>query len=124
MMKGALETLPEASQVAGADYLFVSTFLMRQASGAHLATAIACLYSLYQTEASRHGIHLMNLCIGAMMLYINLNHAGVPLGWQPFVSFHGQMVGIVFAPYWLVATYLHYKGFKSAKALSKGHSLF
>lgn len=53
----------------------------------------------------RHPAHLTFIFIGLAVLLANLNHAGLPFGYNPMVSTNGARLGIVFPAFWLVHIY-------------------
>ena len=115
MLDAALDATPEKKKSAGADYVFLLLFEQRQGSLAFLAVIAGVVYGLTLTLVERNPLHLMFAVMSVLFMLVNANHAGIPfLGHHPKVSRHGRNVGIVFAPFWAVATVLNVLAFSSS----------
>jgi hypothetical protein len=67
------------------------------------------------TLTERNPLHLVLGVMSALFMLVNANHAGIPLlGHHPRVTRHGRNVGIVFAPFWAIATILNFVAFSSS----------
>jgi hypothetical protein len=79
--------------------------------------AAGALYGLALPLADRDALHLVFGVMAALFALVNANHAGLPfLGTHPRLSRNGRHVGIVFAPYWALATVLNALAFSAASA--------
>jgi hypothetical protein len=75
------------------------------------------IYGLTLTLGERNPLHLVLVVMSALFMLVNANHAGIRfLGHHPRVSRHGRHVGIVFAPFWAVATVLNVLAFIASQA--------
>jgi hypothetical protein len=114
MLDAALNAAPRDKAPAGADYIFLMLFEQRQGALAFIAVAAGVLYGLSLPTADRHALHLVFGVMAALFALVNANHAGIPgLGHHPRVSRNGRNVGILFAPFWVVAAILNYIGFSN-----------
>lgn len=115
MLDAALGAMPETKGQAGADYVFLMLFEQRQGALAFIAVTVGVFYGLTLPVADRHALHLVFGVMAALFTLVNANHAGLPfLGHHPKISRNGRNVGLVFAPFWAVATVLNYLAFTSA----------
>ena len=115
MLDSALDATPEEKKEAGADYVFLLLFEQRQGSLAFLAVIAGVIYGLTLTLVERNPLHLVLAVMSVLFMLVNANHAGIRfLGHHPRVSRHGRNVGIVFAPFWAVATVLNVLAFSSS----------
>lgn len=117
MLDAALEAAPEDKAPAGADYVFLVLFEQRQGALAFIAVAAGVFYGLTLPLADRHALHLVFGVMAALFALVNANHAGVTLlGHHPRVSRNGRNVGMVFAPFWVVAAGLNMLAFSASNA--------
>ncbi len=111
MLDSALDTVPVEKKRTGADYIFVLLFEQRQQGGLWLAVAAGSIYGLTLSLVDRNPLHFV-YGIFLLMMLTNANHAGIPfLGNHPRVSQNGKTVGIVFTPFWAVATFCNVLAF-------------
>lgn len=117
MLDAAVDAAPHAKREAASDYVFLMLFEQRQGSLAFLSVVAGVIYGLTLTLAERNPLHLVLVVMSALFMLVNANHAGVPfLGHHPRVSRHGRHVGIVFAPFWAVATVLNVLAFAASQS--------
>lgn len=117
MLDAALEAAPQDKAPAGADYVFLVLFEQRQGALAFIAVAAGVFYGLTLPLADRHALHLVFGVMTALFALVNANHAGAKLlGHHPRVSRTGRNVGIVFAPFWVVAAGLNMLAFAASNA--------
>lgn len=97
--------------------MFLMLFEQRQGSLAFVAAAVGVLYGLGLGVEARAPLHLVFGVMSALFALVNANHAGIPgLGHHPRVSRHGRHVGLLFAPFWLVAAALNLMAFAGGQA--------
>jgi len=117
MLDAALGAAPQNKASAGADYVFLMLFEQRQGALAFIAVAAGALYGLTLPLADRHALHLVFGIMAALFALANANHAGLPFpGNHPRLSRNGAHVGIVFAPFWALATVMNALAFSAATA--------
>lgn len=115
MLDAAVDTAPAEKKEAASNYVFLLLFEQRQGSLAFLSAVVGVAYGLTLTLAERHPLHLVLGVMAALFMLVNLNHAGVRfLGHHPRVTRHGRNVGIVFGPFWALATVLNVMAFSSS----------
>lgn len=108
MLDVAHDSLPAAKQRAKEDYIFLLLFEQRQGGIGFTAVALGAIYGFTLSVVERNPLHFMYGIIALLMMFVNANHAGVPLlGHHPKVSKSGRNVGIVFTPFWLVVLILN-----------------
>ena len=111
--------LDPVKQHAGRDYVFMLSMEQRQASGWFVAGAAAAAYASVLPLEQRHPLHFIFLVSALFMAFINANHAGLPLGWNPLVTDAGELLGMVLGPFWLVTALFNFKGFVDSRAALK-----
>lgn len=117
MLDAAVDAAPDAKKEAASDYVFLMLFEQRQGSLAFLSVVVGVIYGLTLTLAERNPLHLVLAVMSALFMLVNANHAGIRfLGHHPRVSRHGRHVGMVFAPFWGVATVLNVLAFTASQA--------
>lgn len=117
MLDAAVEAAPLEKRRAGEDYVFLLMFEQRQGAICFAAAALGAIYGLTVGLADRDALHFVFGIIALLMMLVNANQAGLPLfGSHPRVSTNGKHVGLVFAPFWAVATGLNWLGFAYALA--------
>jgi hypothetical protein len=115
MLDAAVDAAPDGKKKAASDYIFLMLFEQRQGSLAFLSVIAGVLYGLTLTLPERNPLHLVLAVMAALFMLVNLNHAGIPfLGNHPRVTRDGRNVGIVFAPFWALATVLNVLAFSSS----------
>ncbi len=115
MLDAAVGTAPEAKKEAASNYIFLMLFEQRQGSLAFLSVIVGVVYGLTLPLAERNLLHLVLGVMAALFMLVNANHAGIRfLGHHPRVTRIGRNVGIVFAPFWAVATVLNVLAFSSS----------
>lgn len=108
MLDAARDAGPAGKEAAAKDYVFLMLFEQRQGGIAFASVAAAVFYALTLPLGERHVLHAMLVVMSGLFALVNANHAGIPgLGHHPRISRHGRHVGILFAPFWLVATVLN-----------------
>lgn len=117
MLDAAVVAAPDDKKEAASDYVFLMLFEQRQGSLAFLSVVVGVIYGLTLTLGERNPLHLVLVVMSALFMLVNANHAGIRfLGHHPRVSRHGRHVGIVFAPFWAVATVLNVLAFIASQA--------
>jgi hypothetical protein len=117
MLDAARDVIPAPKRTAAEDYVFLMLFEQRQGALAFLSVIVGAVYGLGLTLDERAPLHLMFAVLSALFALVNANHAGIPgLGTHPRVSRHGRNVGIVFAPFWIVAAVLNALAFAAGTA--------
>ena len=112
MLDEAVDAAPADKKVAASDYVFLMIFEQRQNSLAFFGVMVGVFYGLTLTLVERNPLHLVLAVMAALFMLVNLNHAGIRLlGNNPRVTRHGRNVGIVFAPFWAIATVLNVLAF-------------
>jgi hypothetical protein len=115
MLDAAVDAAPDDKNEAASNYIFLMLFEQRQGSLAFLSVAVGVIYGLTLTLTERNPLHLVLGVMSALFMLVNANHAGIPLlGHHPRVTRHGRNVGIVFAPFWAIATILNFVAFSSS----------
>jgi hypothetical protein len=115
MLDAGVDAVPAAKKEAASDYVFFMLFEQRQGSLAFLSVIVGVIYGLTLTLTERNPLHLVLGVMAALFMLVNLNHAGIPfLGQHPRVTRHGRNVGIVFGPFWALATVLNVLAFSSS----------
>ena len=115
MLDAAIDAAPAAKKEAASDYIFFMLFEQRQGSLAFISVIAGVVYGLTLTLAERNPLHLVLGVMAALFALVNLNHAGIPfLGHHPRVTRHGRNVGIVFGPFWALATVLNLSAFSAS----------
>jgi hypothetical protein len=115
MLDAAVDAAPDDKNEAASDYIFLMLFEQRQGSLAFLSVVVGVIYGLTLTLTERNPLHLVLGVMSALFMLVNANHAGIPLlGHHPRVTRHGRNVGIVFAPFWAIATILNFVAFSSS----------
>ena len=115
MLDAAVDAAPAAKKVAASDYVFLMLFEQRQGSLAFLSVIAGVIYGLRLTLVDRNPLHLVLGVMAALFMLVNLNHAGIRfLGHHPRVTRHGRNVGIVFGPFWALATVLNVLAFSAS----------
>jgi len=115
MLDAAVETAPGEKQEAASNYIFLMLFEQRQGSLAFLSVVAGVVYGLTLTLTERNPLHFVLGVMAALFMLVNANHAGIRfLGHHPKVTRHGRNVGLVFAPFWAVATVLNVLAFSSS----------
>lgn len=108
MLDAARAAGPGDKASAADDYVFLMLFEQRQGGIAFLSVVAGSLYGLGLSPDQRAPLHLMFAVMAVLFAFVNANHAGIPgLGRHPKVSRHGRHVGMVFAPFWLIAAALN-----------------
>lgn len=116
MLDAARAATPPQKAQTSEDYLFLLLFEQRQGAIGFAAAAAGSFYGLGLGLADRDALHLVFGVVSILMLLVNANHAGVPgLGHHPRVSRNGKHVGMVFVPFWAVASVLNLLGFMAAQ---------
>jgi hypothetical protein len=112
MLDAAVDAAPAAKKKAASDYVFLMLFEQRQGSLAFISVIAGVIYGLTLTLVERNPLHLVLAVMAALFMLVNLNHAGIPfLGHNPRVTRDGRNVGIVFGPFWALATVLNVLAF-------------
>lgn len=112
MLDAAREAGPPGKEAAADDYLFLMLFEQRQGGIAFLSVVAGVVYGLGLTLEGRAPLHLVFAVMSILFALVNANQAGIPgLGHHPRVSRHGRNVGILFAPFWVVAAALNVLAF-------------
>lgn len=112
MLDAAIASAPEGKKTAAKDYIFLLLFEQRQNSLALWAVIAGIIYGFQLPLGERETLHFLLMVMSALFTLVNANHAGIPfLGHHPKVSRNGRNVGIVFVPFWLASTVLHYLAF-------------
>jgi hypothetical protein len=115
MLDAAVDAAPAAKRMAASDYVFLMLFEQRQGSLAFISVIAGVIYSLTLTLVERNPLHLVLGVMAALFMLVNLNHAGIRfLGHHPRVTRHGRNVGIVFGPFWALATVLNVLAFSAS----------
>lgn len=115
MLDAARGAAPAAKSETGDDYVFLLLFEQRQGALAFISLAVGALYGLSLSLDAREPLHLLFSVMAALFAVVNANHAGVPgLGRHPRISRRGRNVGILFAPFWIVAAVLNVIAFTAA----------
>ena len=115
MLDAAIDAAPDDKKEGASNYIFLMLFEQRQGSLAFLAVVAGVIYGLTLTLTERNPLHLVLAVMSALFMLVNANHAGIGfLGHHPRVTRHGRNVGIVFAPFWAVATVLNFVAFSSS----------
>jgi hypothetical protein len=115
MLDAAVDAAPAAKKEAASDYVFLMLFEQRQGSLAFLSVIAGVIYGMTLTLVERNPLHLVLGVMAALFMLVNLNHAGLRfLGHHPRVTRHGRNVGIVFGPFWALATVLNVLAFSSS----------
>ena len=115
MLDAAIDAAPDDKKEAASNYIFLMLFEQRQGSLAFLAVVAGVIYGLTLTLTERNPLHLVLAVMSALFMLVNANHAGIGfLGHHPRVTRDGRNVGIVFAPFWAVATVLNFVAFSSS----------
>jgi hypothetical protein len=115
MLDAAVDAAPDDKNEAASDYIFLMLFEQRQGSLAFLSVVVGVIYGLTLTLTERNPLHLVLGVMSALFMLVNANHAGIRfLGHHPRVTRHGRNVGIVFAPFWAIATILNFVAFSSS----------
>jgi hypothetical protein len=117
MLDAAVEASPVEKRRAGEDYVFLLMFEQRQGAICFAAAALGAVYGLTLGLADRDALHFVFGVIALLMMLVNANQAGLPFfGTHPKVTTNGKHVGLVFTPFWAVATGLNWLGFTYALA--------
>ncbi len=104
MLDAARAAGPTGKDTASEDYVFLMLFEQRQGGIAFVSVIAGVLYALTLPVDGRAPLHLLLAVMSALFALVNVNHAGIPLlGHHPRVSRHGKHVGMLFAPFWIVA---------------------
>ncbi len=115
MLDTAVDAAPAAKREAASNYVFLMLFEQRRGSLAFLSVIAGVIYGLTLTLTERNPLHLVLGVMAALFMLVNLNHAGIPfLGHHPRVTRHGRNVGIVFGPFWALATVLNALAFSAS----------
>lgn len=115
MLDAAVDSAPDEKNEAASNYVFLMLFEQRQGSLAFLSVVAGVVYGLTLTLTERNPLHLVLGVMAAMFMLVNANHAGVRfLGHHPRVTRYGRNVGIVFVPFWAIATVLNVLAFSSS----------
>lgn len=108
MLDAARAAGPAGKDAAADDYIFLMLFEQRQGAIAFLAVVAGVLYGLGLPVDERASLHLLLGVMSVLFTLVNANHAGVSfLGHHPRISKHGKHVGMLFAPFWLLASVLN-----------------
>ncbi len=117
MLNAAIDAAPEEKKRAAEDYIFLLMLEQRQGALCFAAVASGALYGLTVGLADRDALHVVFGAIALLMMLVNANQAGLPVfGTHPKVSPNGKHVGLVFTPFWALATALNWLGFTYALA--------
>ncbi len=108
MLDAARAAGPEGKDAAADDYIFLMLFEQRQGAIAFLAVVAGVVYGLGLPVDERAALHVLLGVMSVLFTLVNANHAGLSfLGRHPRISRHGKHVGMVFAPFWLLASVLN-----------------
>lgn len=114
MLDAARNSGPDGKAAASEDYVFLVLFEQRQGGIAFLSVVAGVIYALGLPLDARAPLHLLLAVMSVLFTLVNANHAGVPmLGKHPRVSRHGKHVGLLFTPFWMVASVLNLLAFTS-----------
>lgn len=112
MLDAAVDAAPDGKKEAASNYVFLMLFEQRQGSLAFLSVNAGVIYGLTLTLTERNPLHLVLGVMAALFMLVDANHAGIRfLGHHPRVTRHGRNVGIVFGPFWALATVLNVLAF-------------
>lgn len=115
MLDAAVDAAPDDKNEAASNYIFLMLFEQRQGSLAFLSVLAGVVYGLTLTLTERNPLHFVLGVMAALFMLVNANHAGIRfLGHHPRVTRHGRNVGLVFAPFWAIATILNFVAFSSS----------
>lgn len=115
MLDAARAAGPAGKEAASQDYIFLLLFEQRQGGIAFTSVIAGVIYALTLPVDERAPLHLLLAVMSALFTLVNANNAGIPgLGHHPRVSPHGRNVGILFAPFWAVATACNVAAFLGA----------
>jgi len=96
MLQRAIDTAGEKTEAA-ADLIFMMTLEQRQSAYGMISMAAACIYGLTLDHwVGRRPLHFAFGVTAVLQLYVHLNHAGVPIGINNFVTRHGKLLSITF----------------------------